>query len=358
MSCNKRTVFFFGRSGQGGPGSLIELSEKDRHGRGSISTFCTPPSSSTFIPTTDGRCVTDPLTSTPTFTTLPPINKKTKGLIDGLSKFFTPSPLGRRLRGDASGSSDQHRPRKRGYRKRRCEPHSSSATPGVRLNAPSSVLLTPSPSQGHSPISLNPAHSSSPCSAHSPHSSSSQSSGPSLSSIPGNNQLKGLFDGLSHIFTTQGQSRQKGLPSYAPPKRTRRPRDASTSQLQLQGKKPINKGFASKLASLSSSASGWPPKRGRPFKSALHFKRTPFLRKHKLLGRFRFKASPQREHTTPGKGTMADGRVKPDPNHGKHRDLNSQPAFSSLVIFLIFTSEITWIFFFQLILCISLHFCF
>ncbi|KAK7148599.1 hypothetical protein R3I93_012819 [Phoxinus phoxinus] len=299
-------------SDSGGPGS-VELSEKARHGRGSISTFCTPPSSSTFIPTTDGRSLTDPLTSTPTLTTLPPFNKKTKGLIDGLSKFFTPSPLGRRLRCEASGSSNQHRQRKRGYRKH----HASVTTPGVRLNAPSSVLLTPSPSQGHSPISLNPTQSSSPSSAHSPHSSSSQSSGPSLSSLPGNNQLKGLFDGLSHIFTTQGQSRQKGLPSYAPPKRARRTQDVSTSpktSLQLQGKKSV-KGFGSKLASLSGSASGWVPKRGRPFKSALHFKRTPFLRKHKLLGRFRFKASPQRENNTPGKGRLADGRVKPDPNH-------------------------------------------
>lgn len=317
------TFICFHRSDSGGPGS-VELSEKARHGRGSISTFCTPPSSSTFIPTTDGRSLTDPLTSTPTLTTLPPINKKTKGLIDGLSKFFTPSPLGRRLRGEASGSSNQHRQRKRGYRKH----HASVTTPGVRLNAPSSVLLTPSPSQGHSPISLNPTQSSSPSSAHSPHSSSSQSSGPSLSSLPGNNQLKGLFDGLSHIFTTQGQSRQKGLPSYAPPKRARRTQDVSTSpktSLQLQGKKPV-KGFGSKLASLSGSASGWAPKRGRPFKSALHFKRTPFLRKHKLLGRFRFKASPQRENNTPGKGRLADGRVKPDPNHGKHRGLNLQTA--------------------------------
>ncbi|XP_059373510.1 histone acetyltransferase KAT6B-like isoform X2 [Carassius carassius] len=299
-------------SDSGGPGS-IELSEKARHGRGSISTFCTPPSSSTFIPTTDARSLTDPLTSTPTLTTLPPINKKTKGLIDGLSKFFTPSPLGRRLHSGTSGSSNQHRQRKRGYRK--C--HASMTTPGVRLNAPSSVLLTPSPSQGHSPISLNPAQSSSPSSAHSPHSSSSQSSGPSLSSLPGNNQLKGLFDGLSHIFTTQGQSRQKGLPSYAPPKRARRSQDISTSpkmSLQLQGKKSV-KGFGSKLATLSGSASGWAPKRGRPFKSALHFKRTPFLRKHKLLGRIRFKASPKRENTTPGKGRLADGRVKPDPNY-------------------------------------------
>uniref|UniRef100_A0A8C1K5Y1 histone acetyltransferase n=1 Tax=Cyprinus carpio TaxID=7962 RepID=A0A8C1K5Y1_CYPCA len=112
-------------SDSGGPGS-VELSEKARHGRGSISTFCTPPSSSTFIPTTDGRSLTDPLTSTPTRTTLPPINKKTKGLIDGLSKFFTPSPLGRRLRSETSGSSNQHRQRKRGYRK--C--HASMTTPG------------------------------------------------------------------------------------------------------------------------------------------------------------------------------------------------------------------------------------
>ncbi|XP_051506773.1 histone acetyltransferase KAT6B-like isoform X1 [Myxocyprinus asiaticus] len=303
-------------SDSGGPGS-VELSDKERHGRGSISTFSTPPSSSTFIPATDGRSPTDPLTSTPTLTTLPPFNNKTKGLIDGLSKFFTPSPLGRRLRAEASGSTNQHKARKRGYRKQRREPHSSSTAPGARLNAPSSVLLTPSPSQGHSPISLNPVQSSSPSSAHSPHSSSSQSSGPFLSSLPGNNQLKGLFDGLSHIFTTQGLSRQKGLPSYAPPKRTRRTQDTSTSpktSLHLQGKKPV-KGFVSKLASLSNSASGWPPKRGRPFKSVLHFKQTPFLRKHKLLGRFRFKASPQREHTTPGKGRLADGSVKPDPNH-------------------------------------------
>uniref|UniRef100_A0A672MI98 histone acetyltransferase n=1 Tax=Sinocyclocheilus grahami TaxID=75366 RepID=A0A672MI98_SINGR len=112
-------------SDSGGPGS-VELSEKAQHGRGSISTFCTPPSSSTFIPTTDGRSLTDPLTSTPTLTTLPPINKKTKGLIDGLSKFFTPSPLGRRLRSETSGFSNQHRQRKRGYRK--C--HASVTMPG------------------------------------------------------------------------------------------------------------------------------------------------------------------------------------------------------------------------------------
>ncbi|XP_066534408.1 histone acetyltransferase KAT6B isoform X2 [Hoplias malabaricus] len=312
-------------SGDAGP---HELSEREEHGRGLKSTICTPPSSSTIAPTTDARSrlsLTDPLTSTPAsltaLTMLPPYNKKTKGLIDGLSKFFTPSPLGRRIRGEASDSSEQHRPRKRGYRKRLCNPHSSAPAPGTsqRLTAPTSVLTTLCPLLGQSPTAPNPSQSPSPPSAQSPQSSSSQSSDPSLSSLPSSSQLKGLFDGLSHIYATQGQSRQKGLPSYAPPKRGRCTRDASSSSsptmpLQLQGKKPI-KGFSSKLASVSCSAMGWGPKRGRPFKTALHFKRTPFFKKHRLLGKFRFKTSPQRGNPTPGRGSLADGRIKPDQNH-------------------------------------------
>ncbi|XP_076831692.1 histone acetyltransferase KAT6B [Brachyhypopomus gauderio] len=314
-----------------GDARSLELSEREEHGRGQKSTLCTPPSSSTIAPTTDARSrlsLTDPLTSTPAsltaLTMLPPYNKKTKSLIDGLSKFFTPSPLGRHVRGEASDSSKQHRPKKRGYGKRLRDPHSSSTAPGTsqRLTVQASSLATPSPLPGHSPSSLNPSQSPSPPSAHSPQSSSSQSSGPSLSSLPGSSQLKGLFDGLSHIYATQGQSRQKGLPSYAPPKRGRCTQDASSSSsssspktpLQRHGNKPI-KGFGSKLASVSCSASGWAPRRGRPFKTAHHLKRAPFLKKHRLLGRFRFKASPQRGNPTPGRGCLADGRIKPDQNH-------------------------------------------
>lgn len=43
-----------------------------------------------------------------------PFNKKTKGLIDGLTKFFTPSPDGRKARAEALDYSLQ---RKRGPRK-------------------------------------------------------------------------------------------------------------------------------------------------------------------------------------------------------------------------------------------------
>lgn len=222
------------------------------------------------------------------------------------------------MRADASTSSEPHRPNKRTYRKRLCDPRSVSTVTGTtqRITALCSALTTPCSLSGHSPTSLNPNQSDSP------QSSSSQSSAPSLSSLASSSQLKGLFDGLSHIYATQGQSRQKGLPSYAPPKRGQSTRDASsspTTPLQLHGNKPIEE-FSSKLAHVSCSDSGWLPKRGRPFKTALHFKRAPFLKKHRLLGRFRFKASPQRGSPTPGRSSLAHGQnhgTWSDQNHGK-----------------------------------------
>nr|XP_044986445.1 histone acetyltransferase KAT6A isoform X2 [Jaculus jaculus] len=44
-------------------------------------------------------------------------NRKTKGLIDGLTKFFTPSPDGRKARGEVVDYSEQYRARKKGSRK-------------------------------------------------------------------------------------------------------------------------------------------------------------------------------------------------------------------------------------------------
>uniref|UniRef100_A0A8C8RR25 Histone acetyltransferase n=1 Tax=Pelusios castaneus TaxID=367368 RepID=A0A8C8RR25_9SAUR len=44
-------------------------------------------------------------------------NKKTKGLIDGLTKFFTPSPDGRKARGEMVDYSQQYRIRKKGTRR-------------------------------------------------------------------------------------------------------------------------------------------------------------------------------------------------------------------------------------------------
>ncbi|KAJ8418204.1 hypothetical protein AAFF_G00139130 [Aldrovandia affinis] len=148
-----------------------------------------------------------------------PVNKKTKGLIDGLSRFFTPSPVGRRSRGEAEDLPKHYRPRKRRLPKWPRAPHSGETTPDASqtLIPPPCALLNPAPLPEQSPSSQK---SSGSAPAHSPLSSSSQSSAPSLGGgYSGSSQLKGLFDGLSHIFAAQGRSRKKGLPSYAPPKR-------------------------------------------------------------------------------------------------------------------------------------------
>lgn len=187
---------------------------------------------------------------------------------------------------------------------------------------PSSSALPPAPTlPGLSP----PSHvSSNSTSANSPQSSSSQSSVPSLSSLCNSSQLKGLFDGLSHIYTTQGQSRKKRLPCYAPPKRMHHKQDsphASKTGPQRLGKNEFNKNR------LHSTSAGPGRPRGHPFKMVSHFKRNPFLKKHRTLGRLRYKVSPQKGAPSPGKGDLTDGRIKPENNHGKQGSkLQPRPA--------------------------------
>lgn len=290
------------------------------HRRRPTSLSCTPSTSSSVSSNLDVRArLGAPLTSTPASliatSTLPPFNKKTKSLIDGLSRFFTPSPLGRRIRTDAPESPESHRPRKRGFWKHLTNPHSSSMPPGTaqRLTVPSGAPGTLCSSSGHGTSSLNPSLSPSP------QSSSSQSSAPSLCSLASSSQLKGLFDGLSHIYSTQGQSRHKGLPSYAPPKRGQGTRDSSDMPavpLQLHRYKPVD-GFRSRPEPELSPALCCPPKRGRPFKSPLYFKRAPFLKKHRLLNRLRFKASLHSSGPGTGRSSVPCERIRPDRNHGE-----------------------------------------
>ncbi|KAJ8250762.1 hypothetical protein COCON_G00226840, partial [Conger conger] len=189
----------------------------------------------------------------------PAFNKKTKGLIDGLSKFFTPSPVGRRSRGEAEGDDFPARywPKSRGLLKR-----------------------------------------------------AGQSGEPCFGGFPGNSQLKGLFDGLSHIFVTQTQSRRKGLPSYAPPKRGRRPADLS---LAPKPRPPHREGWP--LAGPGPCA--WPLARGRPFSGAARFKRTPLLRKLRALGRLKHRAPPE--------GPPAPPRAPP-PGSNQSRTTVSPPG--------------------------------
>lgn len=295
-------------------------------GRGQKTKVCTTPSSGHAASVKDSSsrlAVTDPtwpgatatkITTTSTYipaSTLN-VNKKTKGLIDGLTKFFTPSPDGRRSRGEIIDFSKHYHPRKMASQKQSCTSH-VLATGTTQKLKPSS-LPPPTPISGQSPGSQK---SSTSISSNSPQSSSSQSSAPSFSSLSNNSQLKGLFDGLSHIYATQGQSRNKGHPSYAPPKRLHRKTafsSASKSNTAFYGKKEIRNRFISHF-----STSGWGMSRGCAFKAIAHFKQTNFLKKRRILGRLKYKVTPQVGTPSPGKGSLADGRIKPDQDDGKQQ---------------------------------------
>ncbi|XP_062269835.1 histone acetyltransferase KAT6B isoform X1 [Platichthys flesus] len=333
-----------------GDGCMVALGGRGSPGRGQKITVCSTPSSGHAASVKDARdrlAVADPCcavnatqftTSTPTTTTLPltptstsatlTVNKKTKGLIDGLSKFFTPSPVGRRSRPvTVESPANQLSSRDKGAPKLSMPPElftfAADATQMITL---SSSALPPAPTlPGFSPPSQV---SSSSTSANSPQSSSSQSSVPSLSSLCNSSQLKGLFDGLSHIYTTQGQSRKKRLPCYAPPKRMHHKQDSPHAS--KTGPQPLGKNEFTKNRLHSTSAGPGRP-RGHPFKMVSRFKRNPFLKKHRTLGRLRYKVSPQKGPPSPGKGDLTDGRIKPENNHGHDGDLRvKQEAHADL----------------------------
>ncbi|XP_043912676.1 histone acetyltransferase KAT6B isoform X2 [Protopterus annectens] len=106
-------------------------------GRGQKTKVCTTPSSGHAASVKDSSsrlAVTDPTqagatttTTTFTFTSVSTfnVNKKTKGLIDGLTKFFTPSPDGRRSRGEIIDFSKHYHPRKKCPQKQSCTSNSS-----------------------------------------------------------------------------------------------------------------------------------------------------------------------------------------------------------------------------------------
>lgn len=335
MSCLLRSV-------TSGDGSMVALGGRGSPGRGQKITVCSTPSSGHAASVKDARdrladpcCVVDATqftTSTPTTTPLLTptstratltVNKKTKGLIDGLSKFFTPSPVGRRSRAVAVESlATPLRSRDEGL------PRPSEPPQPFAFAADAAQKITPSSSALPAPTlpGLSPPSqvSSSSTSANSPQSSSSQSSVPSLSSLYNSSQLKGLFDGLSHIYTTQGQSRKKRLPCYAPPKRPHLKQDSP--QASKTGPQRLGKNEFNKNRPHSTSAGPGRP-RGHPFKMVSHFKRNPFLKKHRTLGRLRYKVSPQKGAPSTGKGDLTDGRIKPENNHGKQGlKLQQRPA--------------------------------
>lgn len=269
-----------------------------------------------------------PITSTFTSTCSPlKVNKKTKGLIDGLTKFFTPSPEGRKFRRRMVDLSVHYRPRKKHNDTDSCTLHRLATGTGLSSPPP-----PPPPPPAHSHISSLSGYSptsqqsSNSTTSNSPQSSSSYSSAPSLRSLPSNSQLKGLFDGLSHIYATQGQPRQKSHPSYAPPKRLRQKGRLYTSSHYF-GKRDAR----SRLLLSHSSPPSWAVPRGRALKAISQYKLSSFLIKHRTLGRLKYKVGPIGAGArTPGKVSLADRTTKTVPDDGKQR--LKTPFLSTLIL--------------------------
>lgn len=123
--------------------------------------------------------------------------KKPKGLIDGLSKFFTPGNKRKTRVSETNKNANQTLSEafKKAARKKpksKCAKikHSSSQDIAYKLVKKSRMLQA--------------------------------GIGDTRTKNTGQGQLKGLFDGLSHLFTAQGE-RKKPIPLYVEPKRQRRP---------------------------------------------------------------------------------------------------------------------------------------
>ncbi|XP_040291038.1 histone acetyltransferase KAT6B isoform X1 [Bufo bufo] len=291
---------------------LISFPGRGPSGRSQKTKMCT-----TTLPSGHAASVKDPICSlaatdrtrpgphsiSSTFTsTCSPlkVNEKTKGLIDGLTKFFTPSPDGRRFRRRIVDLSVHYRPRKKTNDTEAS--HNLNCSPQPSQPAPSPLLhITSMP--GNSPGSQKSSNSTT---SNSPQSSSSHSSAPSLRSLPSNSHLKGLFDGLSHIYATQGQPRQKSHPSYAPPKRIRR-KGRLYPSTHYFGKRETR----SRLLLPHSNQSGWAVSRCQALRVFAQFKRSSFLIKHRTLGRLKYKAGTigARDITTE-KISLADNKTK------------------------------------------------
>ncbi|XP_070812539.1 histone acetyltransferase KAT6B-like isoform X2 [Pituophis catenifer annectens] len=307
-------------------------------GRGQKTKVCTTPSSghAASVKDSSSRLAVTDLTwpgatatkiTTITSTYIPAatlnVNKKTQGLIDGLTKFFTPSPDGRRSRGEIIDFSKHYRPRKMASQKPSCTSH-VLATGTTQKLKPSS-LPPPAPVSGQSPGSQKPGTS---ISSGSPQSSSGQPSALSFSGLPNHSQL---FDGLSHIYAAQGQSRPKGQPCYAPPKRWHRKAARSPApepNPAFCGKEEIS----DRLVSPPTTTAGWAVSRGHAFKAIAGFKQTTFLKKHVVLGRLRYKVTPQMGTPSPGKGSLADGRIKPDQDDGTEIKISIKQENSDLFV--------------------------
>ncbi|XP_055462167.1 histone acetyltransferase KAT6B isoform X2 [Psammomys obesus] len=128
-------------------GSMNALTGRGSPGRGQKTKVCTTPSSghaasgkdsssrlAVTDPTRPGATTTSTTSSTYISASTLKVNKKTKGLIDGLTKFFTPSPDGRRSRGEIIDFSKHYRPRKKVSQKQSCTSHVLATDTEIKIS--------------------------------------------------------------------------------------------------------------------------------------------------------------------------------------------------------------------------------
>ncbi|XP_077861878.1 histone acetyltransferase KAT6B-like isoform X2 [Saccoglossus kowalevskii] len=140
---------------------------------------------------------------------------KPKGLIDGLTKFFTPTNK-RKTRVYPSHLAD-FRILKGTMKKKSKIKHISKENQKDRDRD----------SNNKSTDSSNASSLSS---------TSSILSHPPQMLKSGSGQLKGLFDGLSHLYNPPTETRKRGAPMYVPPRRGRRPSSATSAAFQQPAK--------------------------------------------------------------------------------------------------------------------------
>ena len=202
---------------------------------------------------------------------------KPKGLIDGLTKFFTPTNR-RKSRSSSQSGMGFYPVRRYNLKfKPKTAPKLKSEAPVLKCK-PDDQESVETPSSTSSPtltkdvppqLLLNTKEEKTPSLSTEDKSNSNSSSPHSQLMRTGSSQLKGLFDGLSHLYAAPTEPRKRGMyglpPVYVPPKRARKSSAPSTTPGHQEGQEASSEGSSTppegkitptKLRSLMKSRSG------------------------------------------------------------------------------------------------------
>ncbi len=241
---------------------------------------------------------------------------KPKGLIDGLTKFFTPT--NRRKSRSSSQSSMGFYPIKQTLK-----PKSTITAPKLESEAPileckpddqeSKESSTPTPTKDVPPqLTLNTKDQKMPSQAAEDNKSHSNSSSPHSQIMrTGSSQLKGLFDGLSHLYAAPTEPRKRGLygipPVYVPPKRARKSSLPSATSEPLEAAE----GAASKEEPSTPEGKITPTKPKMKTRGGLSASASKIVKKARAMGSKKKGPSMAEKFASVKKNSVAKAEVSP-----------------------------------------------